>query len=281
MFSAMIGMPDRAQLLGRDADVAAHDRAREDQQPGAWQVGDRPDGGRDVGLADERDRVDADPLAAQVVAVGLAHRAERDLGDLGPAADDDDPLAEDPCRAPGQVDGCGRPSRPFERRDERVLGDALDLELDLDERRRPVDAAGRSASVRIRPPASATVPAIAEIASGTVDDSRSGSRRPSRPPDGGASVAAWLSPGCRDRRRRGRRSLTDIRSGSTPAGRVVLLERQPRAANASRVAAASRGRQHQRAVGVLGHADDPGDVHAALARAPSRPGRASPADRRA
>ena len=74
-------------------------------------------------LADERDRVDGDPLAAQVVAVGLAHGAERDLGDLGAAADDDDPLAEDPvegsasgvaARTPGSLrtrPGRGRPRR--------------------------------------------------------------------------------------------------------------------------------------------------------------------------
>ena len=101
MFRAMIGMPSRAQLLGRDADVAAHDRAGQDEQPGTRQVGDGPDRGRDVRLADERDRVDGDPLAAQVVAVRLADRAERDLGDLGAAADDDDPLAEDRAPAPG------------------------------------------------------------------------------------------------------------------------------------------------------------------------------------
>ena len=55
-----------------------------------------------------------------------------------------------------------------------------------------------------------------------------------------------------------------MRVGLQPAGRVVLLERQAergeRLARRGRV----RGRQHQRAVGVLGDADDPGDVHAAL-----------------
>ena len=87
MFSEMIGMPTARISSAARADVAAHDRAGEDEQPGPRQVGDGPDGGRDLGLADERDRVDADPLAAEVVAVGLADRAERDLGDLGPAAD--------------------------------------------------------------------------------------------------------------------------------------------------------------------------------------------------
>ena len=49
---------DVAQLLGRLRDVAAHDRPGEDQQAGARQVGHRAHGGRDVLLADERDRVD-------------------------------------------------------------------------------------------------------------------------------------------------------------------------------------------------------------------------------
>ena len=132
---------DRAQLLGRDADVAAHDRAGEDQQPGARQVRDRPDGGRDVRLADERDRVDADPLAAEVVAVGLAHRAQRDLGHLRAATDDDDPLAEDAARGRGSDGPRGRPRVASSAADQRLLGDALDLELDLDERRVAVDVA--------------------------------------------------------------------------------------------------------------------------------------------
>ena len=109
---------DRPQLLGGDADVAAHDRAGQHEQPGARQVRDGPDRRGDVLLADERDRVDADPLAAQVVAVRLADRAERDLGDLGAAADDDDPLAEDPVEGAGQVDGPDVGER-LERRDER------------------------------------------------------------------------------------------------------------------------------------------------------------------
>ena len=96
--------PDRAQLVGRDADVATHDRAGQDQQPRPRQVGDGPDGRRDRLLADERDRVDADPLAAQVVPVRLADRAERHLGDLRAATDDDDPLAEHAVERARQVD---------------------------------------------------------------------------------------------------------------------------------------------------------------------------------
>ena len=138
MFRAMIGMPDRAQLVGGDADVAAHDRAGEDEQSGTRQVRDGADGGGDGRLADERDGVHRDALAAQVVAVRLAHRAERDLGDLRPATDDDDALAEDGAEGLRPMDGADV-VEPLERGHERVLGDAIDLELDLDQRRVALD----------------------------------------------------------------------------------------------------------------------------------------------
>jgi len=50
---------------------------------------DRPrrERSRQVRLADERDRVDADLFAAQVVAVRLAHGTQHGLGDLSPTAD--------------------------------------------------------------------------------------------------------------------------------------------------------------------------------------------------
>src|SRR4051794_25113305 len=131
---------DGTQLLGRHTDVAAHDRPRQHEQPGTWQVGDGADGGRDVVLPDQWDRVDADPLATEVVPVGLADRAERDLRDLRPTTDDDDPLAEDPIERACQMDGTDVDER-FEGRRERVLRDALDLQLDLSERRVALDAA--------------------------------------------------------------------------------------------------------------------------------------------
>ena len=148
--------PDRAELLGRRADFAAHDRARKDEHPGAWQVRDGPHRGGDLLLADERDRVDGDPLAAEVVAVRLADRPQRDLGDLGAAADHDHPLAEDRPQRAGQMDGDDR----FEAA-QRVARfrprDALDLELDLDaSRRRSRDPRRTALSVRKRPPALAT-----------------------------------------------------------------------------------------------------------------------------
>src|SRR6266704_4663564 len=52
------------KLVRGSADVAAHERAGQDQAVGARQVGHGAYGGRDVLLTDERDCVDADPLAA-------------------------------------------------------------------------------------------------------------------------------------------------------------------------------------------------------------------------
>src|SRR5215210_7261564 len=62
-----------AELPRGPRDVTAHDRAGEDEEVGTRQVGDGADGSRDRLLTDERNRVDADPLAAEVVSVGLAH----------------------------------------------------------------------------------------------------------------------------------------------------------------------------------------------------------------
>ena len=174
---------DRPQLIRGHADVAAHDRAGQDEQPGARQVGDGAHGRGDGRLADERDGVDRDPFAAQVVAVGLAHRAEGDLGDLRPATDDDDPLAED--RSPGPAsDGSIRTSsRPSRAADQGVLGDAFDLELDLDERRLALDGPDR----RQRPDPSADGrgrPVMAESASARSTTSK---RMAAASPRGGAS----------------------------------------------------------------------------------------------
>ena len=95
MFSAMTGMPDGLDLLHGLGDLAAHDRAGQHKDVGPGQVRDRAHGVGDLLLADERDRVDADPLAAQVVAVRLGDGAQVHLRDLRPAADDDHALAED------------------------------------------------------------------------------------------------------------------------------------------------------------------------------------------
>ena len=76
-------------------DLAAHQRAGEHEQPNARQSHHRSNGAGELVFADQRNRVDRDPLAADVVPVGLGDGAERDLTDLRAAAHDDDPLAVD------------------------------------------------------------------------------------------------------------------------------------------------------------------------------------------
>src|SRR4029450_3729392 len=61
--------------------------------PPPGQPGHPPHGVGQVGLADDRDGVDADLLAPDVVPVGLADGPDGDLPALGPGPDDDDPLA--------------------------------------------------------------------------------------------------------------------------------------------------------------------------------------------
>jgi len=87
--------PRLTDLAHRVGDVAAHQRARKHQHPRAMQPGNRSHCVCQLLLANQRDRVDRDALAADVVAVGLGHRALRHHADLGAAADDDHPLAVD------------------------------------------------------------------------------------------------------------------------------------------------------------------------------------------
>ena len=65
--------------------------------------------------------------------VGLRDGAERDLGDLRAAADDDDPLAEDPVHGPGRAP-LADARRAGHGRVERSLVDAFHLDLGLDGR---------------------------------------------------------------------------------------------------------------------------------------------------
>ena len=196
---------------------------------------------------------------AQVVAVGLAHRPERDLGDLRPATDHDDPLAEDAVEGAGQVDG-PHVVEAVEGLDQCRLRDALDLELDLRQRRVALDPANG----RERPDPAADL-----------GDTRR-DRRDRRPgvddieaDRGGRGPAGLLAPRHQPSEPRpaapGRRSLTDSASGSIPPVGSCSSNGSASDANASRVARRVGGRQHQRAVGVLGHADDAGDVDPALA----------------
>ena len=64
------------------------------------------------------------------MAIGLADRAERDLGDLRPRSDDDHPLAEDRAEAPRPADRLDV-RQVVERIDELVLGQAVDFDLDF------------------------------------------------------------------------------------------------------------------------------------------------------
>ena len=117
--------PFCADFLDRLRDVAAHDRAGQHQQPHARQPHDGADRARQRLLADQRNRVDRDALAADVVAIGFGDRAERDLPDLRAAAHDDDALAVDLRERRRQLDA-------------RHAGDLPQVVDDrLDRRRRP------------------------------------------------------------------------------------------------------------------------------------------------
>jgi len=95
------------------------------------QPGDRPHRVGQLLLADKRDRVDRDALAADVVAVGLGHRALRHHADLRAATDDDDALAVDPLEGRNHVHALDALDA-FQVLDETGLVDGsgdLDLEL--------------------------------------------------------------------------------------------------------------------------------------------------------
>ena len=261
---------DGPELVGRVADVAAHDRAGEDEQPGPRQVGDGADRGRDVRLADERDRVDADPLAAEVVAVGLADGAERDLGDLRAAADDDDPLAED--RSEARVRRIawtsGTPSRAST---SSSSVSALDLDLDLDGAGSPSRAAGPSRRSGSGPPAG----------------DRDTLRRSRRSPRAGRRGRRGAAAAARGRRGRGAswRSAGGQRADDVGDRHPARDPRRRRRRGPRRRARARRTRprvtvgvarlEHQLAVRVLGDADDAGDVDAALRERGGHPGERS------
>ena len=284
MLSAMIGMPDGAQLVGGPADVAAHDRAREDEQPGARQVGDGAHGAGDVLLAHERDRVHGDPLAAQVVAVRLGHRAERDLRHLRAAADDDDPLAEHRVQRPGRRADRGRPARR--------PAAATRASSSASSTSSSTSTAGPARRVPAR---RRTVVSVRTVAADRGDARRDrGHARRARPRARGGrrrwagAAAACGAPaiarsGARPADDRGREVASQVSRPGPPAvlGRVVLLEgdaeRGERLARRRRVA----GGEHQRAVGVLGDAHDAGDVDAAVGERLRRPARAPRGGRRA
>ncbi len=103
MFSDITGYPDRLQLPHGPGYVAAHDGAGKQEGSRAVEVRDGPNRGRQIGLADEWDRVHADLLAPEVVAIRFAHGSEDRLGNLRAAAHDDEPLAEDLVQGLGEA----------------------------------------------------------------------------------------------------------------------------------------------------------------------------------
>lgn len=79
----------------RVGDRPAHQGAGQHQDPGAGQSGDGDDRLGELRFSHQRDGVDRDALAADVVPIRLTDRAQRHLADLRTAAHDDDLLAVD------------------------------------------------------------------------------------------------------------------------------------------------------------------------------------------
>ena len=76
-------------------DLAAHDGPGQHQELDARQPDGGPHGGREFLLADQRNGVDRDALAADIVPVGFGNRAHGHEPNLGTATHDDDALAVD------------------------------------------------------------------------------------------------------------------------------------------------------------------------------------------
>ncbi len=130
MFSEMTRSPCGADFLDRSRNLAAHDRPGEHEQSHARQADDRADRAGERFLADERNRVDRDPLAADVVPIGLRDRAERHLADLRPAAHDDDALAVNLRERRRRFDARHAGNRPQLRRER--IDRAVERELEVD-----------------------------------------------------------------------------------------------------------------------------------------------------
>ena len=95
MFKLITMTPLASAARDGVGDRAAHQRAGQHQHPRARQPRDGAHGVGQRLLADERNRVHRDALAADVVPIRLADRADRHLADLRAAADDDHALAVD------------------------------------------------------------------------------------------------------------------------------------------------------------------------------------------
>ena len=82
----------RLHLAHGVGDCAAHDGPGQDQHTRPRQPRDCAYRRGEILLADERDRVHRDALAADIVPIGLADRSDRHLTDLRAAPDDDHAL---------------------------------------------------------------------------------------------------------------------------------------------------------------------------------------------
>ena len=158
------------------------------------------------------------------MAIRLAHGAERDLGDLRPAADDDDPLPEHRPEGTDAVNGADVVDG-LQRRHELVLSDILDLELDLDERR----IAFERSHGRQRADASAE----AATAAAMVDVASSSSKTSNRIAAVEAVVRRAIGSRSAGKRAASGRARPEVADGhrfrAQLAHGVVLLEREPQA----------------------------------------------------
>ena len=87
--------PCCADLADGLLNLSAHQRPREHQRSGSRQAGHGADSFGDRLLAHQRNGIDGDVLASDVMAVGFRDGAGGHLPDLRAAADDDDALAVD------------------------------------------------------------------------------------------------------------------------------------------------------------------------------------------
>ena len=264
MFSAMIGMPtarssSAAALMSPPMIEPARTSSR-----ARGQVGDGPHRRGDFRLADERRSCRRE--------IRSPRRLWRSASLTAPSATwatwapPPTTMIRLPKIVPSSRVSCTSTtgSTPRRRVQRAILGQPFDLELDLGERRRSRraahDAQGPDAAAGVRD---------------ARGDGRDGARLvgeldADRGDRLGLAAGHSVRPRFADQPRTprpaapGRRSPTEIESGSVPAvgscSSKARLKRRERVACGVRV----RRREHQRPIRVLGHADDPGDVHAPL-----------------
>src|SRR4029077_218927 len=105
--------PGLADLPHRVADVAAHQCPGQHERTRAMKTSHSANRLRQLLLAHQWNRVDRDPLAADVVPVRLRYGALGDHADLRSAADDDHALAKNALKG-GHATDLGDSLEPFE-----------------------------------------------------------------------------------------------------------------------------------------------------------------------